>query len=243
MAGGLGRAGPVRTKRSTTDLLTEYDERTEALILAELGTRFPGEPILAEESGRQGSGSSLWVIDPLDGTTNFAHGIPFYCVSIAWLLNDRPRVGVVYAPALDELFAVTGDSPATLNGAQLQVSDRDQLDQALLVTGFPYDVRTRPDNNLDHYRRLALRSRAVRRMGSAALDLAYVAAGRFDGYWEVETHPWDFAAGSLMVEQAGGQVTTLAGERPRATQSTSVVATNGRIHAALLSELGSDPVS
>ena len=240
---GLGHAGQVRTKRSATDLLTEFDLKAEGYILDQLRGRFPGEAILAEELGRQGEGDSLWVVDPLDGTTNFAHGIPFYCVSMAWVAGGQPRVGVIYAPALAELFTGVHGGPAKRNSETLQVSDRDDLDASLLVTGFPYDVRTRPDNNLDNYRRLALRSRAVRRMGSAALDLAYVAAGRFDGYWEVETHPWDFAAGALLVECAGGRLTTLGGDRPLATHSTSVVATNGRIHDQLLTALSSAEAS
>jgi myo-inositol-1(or 4)-monophosphatase len=241
LLGSDGHAGEVGTKSSPVDLVTEVDLASETFLLDQIQSAFPQDAVLAEESGRHGTGSYCWVLDPLDGTTNYAHGLPFYCVSIACLLEGRPILGVVYAPVLDELFRASESSPSQRNATAIRVSEQDDLNSALMVTGFPYDVRTRVDNNLDHYRDFALRTLAVRRFGSAALDLCYVAAGGFDGYWEVETHPWDFAAGALIVRQAGGTVTQMDGNRPDWQRSCSIVATNGAIHRPVLSLLASSP--
>lgn len=235
---GQGKIDQVRLKGTEVDLVTEYDEQADEMILDRLQEAYPGEAILTEETGTHGGGDVRWVIDPLDGTTNFAHGIPFYCISIAHLRAGQPVLGVVYAPALSELFTVREGNLPHLNDEPLSVSGTSELGQALLVTGFPYDLRTRADNNLDHYSNLALKTRGVRRMGSAALDLCYVAAGRFDGYWELDSRPWDLAAGSLAVLQAGGVVTTLSGDRPDFTRTSSLVASNGLLHPVLLAELG-----
>jgi myo-inositol-1(or 4)-monophosphatase len=234
---GKGRIDHLRMKGSEVNLVTEFDERAEAVILERIQSQYPGEAILTEETGVHGTGGIRWVVDPLDGTTNFAHGIPFYCVSIAYLEGEEPVLGVVYAPNLGELFTVIRGSAPRLNQEPLAVSSTSTLGQALLVTGFPYDVRSRKDNNLDHYSNLALKTRAVRRMGSAALELCYVAAGRFDGYWELETNPWDLAAGALAVLEAGGRISTLAGEPPSYTRTSSMLASNGLLHPVLLSEL------
>jgi len=214
LLGMVGSSLDVRRK-GEVDLVTRADRASEERILERVRERFPDHAILAEESGRRPSTDGapyLWVIDPLDGTTNFAHGLPIWSVSIGVLREGRPIVGVVHDPTRDECFtAVRGDG-ARLNGEPLRVSSAADLDEALLVTGFPYDIRTSPVNNLDHFERFMLRARAVRRLGSAALDLCYVAAGRFDAFWELKLHPWDVAAGALLVEEAGGRVTRFDGE-------------------------------
>ncbi len=178
-----------------------------------------------------------WLIDPLDGTTNFAHGLPFFSVSIALMQGQSVQFGLVYEPQRDELFQAVRGEGSTLNGDLVSVSKTRELGESLLVTGFPYDIRTNPDNNLDHYNHLAVRSRGVRRLGSAALDLAYVAAGRLDGYWELRLNPWDWAAGVLLVQEAGGKVSTFTGNEVVITRPDTLAATNGLIHDQLLSEL------
>lgn len=227
---GQGKASEVRTKASTTDLLTEYDLKAEELILARIREAYPEEGILSEEAGAEGPQESVWIVDPLDGTTNFAHGLPIFSVSIAHVQEDRPTVAVVHAPLLGETFTATAGAGSALNDKPLRVSTTSELQQSLLVTGFPYNVQTRPDNNLDNYAKFSLRTRAVRRLGSAAVDLCYVGAGRFDGYWEVETSPWDFAAGMLVIQEAGGKVTRVDGSPPPFTERSSILATNGLLH-------------
>jgi myo-inositol-1(or 4)-monophosphatase len=211
-AGGLlrtfvGEALDVRLK-GDVDLVTRADRASESLILSAIRERFPEHEILAEESGGVGAlrrGQTLWVVDPLDGTTNFAHGVPIWSVSIGVLKDGEPIAGVVYDPSREECFTAARGQGAFLNGRRIRVSPCAELGRALLVTGFPYDIRTSPVNNLDHFARFMLRSRAVRRLGSAALDLAWVAAGRFDAFWELKLHPWDLAAGLLLVTEAGGE--------------------------------------
>jgi myo-inositol-1(or 4)-monophosphatase len=223
--------------KGEVDLVTEYDLRAERLLTQALREAYPGDAILAEEGGRSGSGDLTWVVDPLDGTTNFAHGLPIFCVSIACLQDHNPLLGVVYDPLRDELFAAGASGGATLNDHSLRVSKTTRLDQSLLVTGFPYDIRTNPENNLNHYAHFAVRSLGVRRLGSAALDLAYVACGRFDGFWEFRLSAWDFAAGLLLVREAGGTVTRADGGADVFAEPTSILATNGRIHAGMLEGL------
>jgi myo-inositol-1(or 4)-monophosphatase len=223
--------------KGAVDLVTEYDLRAEQLLTQAIRQASPTDAILAEEGGASGAGELTWVIDPLDGTTNFARGVPFFCVSIACVQNRRPVLGVVYDPMRDELFTASTGGGTTLNGRPLTVSQTGSLDKSLLVTGFPYDIRTNPDNNLSQYALLSVRSLGVRRLGSAALDLAYVAAGRFDGFWEFRLSPWDFAAGMLLVPEAGGRVTRADGGPDVFREPTSILATNGRIHEAMLGSL------
>jgi myo-inositol-1(or 4)-monophosphatase len=228
----------VRAKTTPINLVTEVDHACERLVVEGIETERPGDAILAEEgSGRDREGAAWrWVIDPLDGTTNYAHGYPRFCVSIGVERDSVRSVGVVYDPLLDELYTAVRGRGAFLGRRRLAVSETKSLDQALLATGFAYDVRKSPEDNLDHFAALVKRSRAVRRDGSAALDLCYVAAGRFDGFWELKLHPWDVAAGLLLVEEAGGSASDLRGG-PAPRSGRELLASNGRIHAALLDAL------
>ena len=231
--------GPRRIvyKDSPTNLVTEMDARAEALIVDGLLGAFPGDAILAEERGAQaGRSGRRWIIDPLDGTTNYAHGLPAYAVSIALEAAGRVELGVIYDPSHDELYVAERGGGAFCNDTRLAVSSRDTLDTSLLTTGFPYDIRVNPDNNLREYAVFATRSRAVRRFGSAVIDLAWVACGRYDGFWELRLGPWDVAAGGLLVEEAGGRVTSITGG-PIDIDKPTLVASNGRIHDAMLAIL------
>jgi myo-inositol-1(or 4)-monophosphatase len=235
---GYGRAH-VPEHKGRIDLVTEYDRRSERVVLDEIARRFPGHAVLAEESGAHaGSGAAdvRWIVDPLDGTTNFAHNYPFFCVSIAAEQDGRLAAGVVLDPVRDELFAAAAGHGATLNGALLRVSDVARVEDALLVTGFPYDVRERPERALPHFAAFLARAQAIRRDGSAALNLAYVACGRFDGFWEVSLSPWDVAAGTLLVREAGGLVTAYDGG-PFALDGRQVLASNGRVHEEMMQVL------
>ncbi|MEX0788674.1 MAG: inositol monophosphatase family protein [Anaerolineales bacterium] len=246
---GYGHARDIGLK-GEIDLVTEYDLRSEKTLVAAVEKSYPGESILAEESGWSGAAEATgrWLIDPLDGTTNFAHGLPLFCVSIAWALGEDTWVGVVYDPVRHELFhAVHGGGawlgPPGQDPRRLHVTAESDLGLSLLVTGFPYDIRTNPDNNLDHFAAFALQARGVRRLGSAALDLSYVAAGRFDGYWELRLNPWDWAAGVLLVREAGGVVTRVDGGEDLFRPPTSLVAANRELHTAMLKRLGVSPES
>src|SRR5438128_3730928 len=211
----------------------ERDAQCEALIVDRLRSAFAGDAILAEETGTTaGRSGRRWIVDPLDGTTNYAHGLPIYAVSIALEVDHRVVLGVVYDPTRDELFVAERGRGATVNDVALAVSDTATLDESLLATGFPYNIRE-SHANLAEFTAFTLRSRAVRRLGSAVLYCAWVAAGRFDGYWEQTTGPWDVAAGSLLIEEAGGRVTDLVG-KPLDLDKPSIVASNGNIHAAML---------
>lgn len=219
----------VRSKSSEIDLLTQADLASESLILNRIRERFPGHAILSEEAGQSGSHDYYWVVDPLDGTVNFAHGMPHYCVSIALRRGFETIAGVVYDPERDELFWAERGAGAYLrraNGSErrLRVGSARNLQESLLATGFPYDRATNPANNLAEFNRIILRVRGVRRAGSAALDLAYVAAGRYDGYWEYRMKPWDTAAAALMVTEAGGALVTLDGGVWDPWQDTTVAA-------------------
>ena len=236
---GFGHVKQIRRK-GAVDLVTEYDLRSERLILEAIRRAFPQDAILSEEAGQVSLGDVCWMVDPLDGTTNFAHDLPMFCVSIACTQHGAPALGVIYDPLREELFQALAGGGASLNGEPLRVSETGSLQEALLVTGFPYDIRTNPRNNLDHYSRLALLSLGVRRLGSAALDLAYVAAGRFDGYWELRLNPWDWAAGVLLVQEAGGRATDFRGSEQVLVGADSLVATNGRVHDELRAALAQD---
>lgn len=230
-----GRVKP-KTKRTDIDLVTEADLASEALILERIATHFPKHSILAEESGELsvtgGDGNWKWIIDPLDGTTNFAHGYPCFCVNIALEHEGDLVIGVTYDPTRDEMFACERGGGATLNGKTINVSGTDELGSSLLVTGFPYDFKQREDPTR-HLKGFLMASRGVRRDGSAAIDLAYVACGRFDGFWEEGLNPWDVAAGVLMIEESGGSVTRYDGSKLSIYQPP-IVASNGIIHDEML---------
>lgn len=237
----------IATKSGAVDLVTDTDRAAERLILDRLQAAFPGHAVLAEESGALPAanprGGICWVIDPLDGTTNFAHGVPHFAVSIAAVRGPtatpdeqrgaRTLAGAVYDPMRDELFAACEDDAATLDGRPISVSRETALDASLLATGFPYDRRARLDEYLSFWRVLMPRVRDVRRIGAAALDLAWVACGRVDGFWEWRLKPWDVAAGRLIVQRAGGRATDFRGADP-GVEASETLATNGAIHDDLL---------
>lgn len=231
---GYGQVQSVELK-GAIDPVTIYDRRAEEYLTTTLRRMFPNHALFAEESGRSAAGDEYeWIIDPLDGTMNFAHGFPAFCVSLALARRGQVRVGVVYDPLRDELFAAEAGQGATLNGRPLRVSAETDLGHALLATGFAYDVRTNPHNNLAEFGHFQLRARGVRRAGSAALDCVYVAAGRLDGYWELGIQPWDVAAGALITQEAGGQVTTVTGEPYALATTRAVLFSNGHLHAQML---------
>ncbi len=223
--------------KGAVDPVTEVDRRSEAYLLDEIRRRFPNTRVLAEESGASGAGSDgLWYIDPLDGTVNYAHGVPIFAVSIAYAAAGEVTLGVVYDPLRDELFRAERGRGAWLNDRRLQVSSQTELRRSLLVTGFPYDILHTPRNNFDHFAHLARLTQGVRRLGSAALDLCYVAAGRFDGYWELKLSPWDLAAGGLIAAEAGALVTDLEGG-PDYLTTCSLLAAPPRLHPQILAAL------
>ncbi len=227
----------IAFKDSTINLVTEMDARAEELIVSRLAAAFPDDTILAEERGASaGRSGRRWIVDPLDGTTNYAHGLPIFSVSIALEVERRVELGVAYDPSLDELYIAERGRGATVNDQPLAVSATPTLEQSLLTTGFPYDIRETRETNLAEYAAFAVRCRGVRRLGSAVLDLAWLASGRLDGYWELRLGPWDIAAGSLFVEEAGGRVTNLVGG-PLDLDTPRVVASNGRIHGEMLAVL------
>jgi len=225
------------------DLVTSVDRECEQIVIDILAAAFPGHGCLAEERPPSGTGRDyLWLVDPLDGTTNYARGFPFFCVSVALAFRGKVLAGAVFNPLLKELFTARRGGGASLNGKGIAVTRRQRLGECFLATGFPYDIRRSRRNNLDHFSRFATRALAIRRAGSAALDLAYVAAGRFDGFWELKLKPWDMAAGSLLVEEAGGVVTG-RGKRPWSLGDRDIVASNGLIHGQLLALLEGSPPS
>ncbi len=250
-AGDLVREGYLeahteRQKGHSHNLVTETDIASEKLIVAELARRFPSHSIRAEEgggsTGREGDAADgeeiAWYVDPLDGTNNFAHGYPVFSVSLAAMRGNAVLVGVTYDPTRDEVFTAIAGEGAMLNGTGIEVSERSSLDASLVATGFPYDKQKNPDNNLAQFAQVVPNVRGIRRSGSAALDLAYVAAGRLDAYWERGTAAWDVAAGVLMVLEAGGRVTDYEGGAA-VVDGGRFVASNGRIHEALLERLSS----
>ncbi len=227
----------VDFKGDTNNLVTEVDRHCEKLIVERLRRDFPRSDILAEENTYAETGSQLkWIIDPLDGTTNYAHGFPWFCVSIALEIGGEIILGVIYHPVMDELFTVIKGQGSRLNGKVIRVSDRRPLCNSLLSTGFPYDRTRQNENNFNNFVNFQLSARGVRRVGSAALDLAYVASGRLDGYWEFKINPWDVAAGSLLVEEAGGKVSDFSG-RPYSVYDRRILASNGLIHDEMLETL------
>ena len=232
----LGNAGMIEFK-GEIDLVTEMDRRAEDLILGKIKENFPGHGVLTEESaGHTSSSGYRWIVDPLDGTTNYAHSLPVFCVSIAFEDEGSVIFGTVYDPVLDELFTAERGKGAYLNGRPINVSKTDGLPVSLLATGFPYDVRTSSNNNLDHFSDFAIRVQAIRRMGSAALDLCYTACGRFDAFWELKLRPWDVAAAGLIVEEAGGMITDFRGA-PFSVYGQETLASNGLIHENMIDVL------
>ncbi len=221
--------------KAAINLVTDADRQAEDCIVRTILSAHPSHRILAEERGQGGASDSRyqWIVDPLDGTTNFAHGFPFYSVSIGLEYDGECIVGVVLDPVRHELFTGMAGEGAFLNGKRLHVSRIESLDRSLLVTGFAYDIRDTSNNNLDHFSHISLHAQAVRRTGSAALDLCYVAAGRFDGYWEVKLSPWDMAAGIVIVREAGGLVSGFTSQM-FSLYGQELVATNGCIHNQLL---------
>jgi len=226
---GYGNVRHIKQK-GVIDLVTEFDKRSEEVILSAIQKEFPEHAILAEESGRNSITSEYqWVIDPLDGTTNFAHGIPIFCVTMALFQNNSPILGVTYDPLRDEMFTAQEGRGATLNNRPIHVSNLANLEQAVISTGFPYDLRSNPRNNLAQFVQFQLRTTAVRHLAAAALDCAWTAMGRLDGYWEFGVEPWDIGAGVLIVREAGGRVTSIAGDENFLAQS-SILVSNDLLH-------------
>lgn len=224
--------------KGVIDLVTEVDHQSEAYLLGEVRRDFPAHHIFSEESGViQGSNDHIWYIDPLDGTVNYAHQVPIFSVSIAYASNGTLTLGAVYDPMRDEMFSAARGRGAWLNGRPLKVSVTTELQKSLLVTGFPYDAWNTEQDNFANFVRFAKLTQGVRRLGSAALDLCYVAAGRFDGFWELALKPWDVAAGGLVCEEAGARVTNIRGEADYISPPQSVVAATPGIHARMLAEL------
>jgi len=222
-------------KKGIIDLVTEVDVAVERMFRDLIAERFPGHAVLAEElgGGAAAPAGPCWVFDPIDGTTNFAHGLPIFCASLAFEVDGVGEVAAVYDPTRRELFTAERGGGAFLNGRPIRVSAARDLVDAMLVTGFPYDVHARVDEIVGLFAAFVGRARAVRRLGSAAIDLCYVAAGRMDGFWESDLKAWDIAGGALLVAEAGGRVTTLAGQ-PFASREGHILATNGLLHDAML---------
>jgi myo-inositol-1(or 4)-monophosphatase len=228
-------------KKGAIDLVTQIDRDVERMFRALVAERFPDHVVLAEEFEKTGErhrdAEYTWVFDPVDGTTNYAHGLPIFCCACSLERHGRPIVGAIYDPSRRELFTAERGLGAWLNGAPLRVSAATTLIDSLLCTGFPYSVQHDSGYLLDLFGEFLRSARAVRRLGSAAIDMAYVAAGRLDGFWEVKLNPWDVSAGALIVEEAGGQVSGLVGQ-PFDSRTGEVVASNGRIHAAMVEVIG-----
>lgn len=232
---GYGKEHQV-DRKGRIDLVTEMDRKAEAFLMDQILSTFPGHQILTEETGEiKGQAGCTWYIDPLDGTTNYAHHMPTFAVSLAFSSEGQMQLGVVYDPMRDECFSAEKGRGAWLNGQPIRVGQADQLLHALLVTGFPYDLE-RIEKNLVCFAHFSRLSQGVRRLGSAALDLCYIAAGRVDGYWEQTLQAWDLAAGSLIVEEAGGVVTSIQGDPNYIKPPYSILAANPNLHAQMLAE-------
>lgn len=225
------------TKKGERDLVTEADTRSEKIILDIISGHFPQDSILTEESGEYNHlPERVWIVDPLDGTTNFAHCFPFFAVSIALEVEGEVILGIVFNPCTGEYFEAAKGQGAFLNKKAIRVSESRTLEDSLLVTGFPYNIRENHERIIEHFRRMVLRAQGVRRLGSAALDLCYVGAGRLDGYWEEGLKPWDSAAGIVIAKEAGGRVSTYDGKSHVPYEKT-IVASNSFIHELMLEAL------
>ena len=220
-------------KKGPIDLVTQVDIEVETMFRGMISERYPDHAVLAEELERDTQASNIpqycWVFDPIDGTVNYAHGLPIFCASLALEIDGIAEVAAVYDPMREELFMAERGQGARLNGVPLEVSDAEIVLDSMLCTGFPYDVHQTVNEVVGLFGDFVSNARAVRRLGSAALDLCYVAAGRFDGFWEQRLHPWDMAAGALLVEEAGGRVTDMKGQ-PFSSRTGSIIASNGRVH-------------
>jgi len=241
-AGAILRAGYSKehevSYKGVIDLVTEIDHQSEEYLLGEVQKDFPDHHIFSEESGViQGNDEHIWYIDPLDGTVNYAHHIPIFSVSIAYAYKGVMTLGAVYDPMRDEMFLAERDKGATLNGKLIHVSSATDLQKSLLVTGFPYDAWNTEQDNFANFVKFAKLSQGVRRLGSAALDLCYVASGRFDGFWELALKPWDVAGGGLVCEEAGAHITNVDGKNDYISPPQSVLATTPGIHAHMFDEL------
>lgn len=241
-AGEILRAGYNKEHqvgyKGVIDLVTEIDHQSEKFLLDEVRRDFPEHHIFSEESGIiQGNADAVWYIDPLDGTVNYAHHVPIFCVSIAYASRGVLTLGAVYDPMRDEMFLAERGKGAHLNGHRLHASSATELQRSLLVTGFPYNAWNTPQDNFANFVKFGKLTQGVRRLGSAALDLCYVAAGRFDGFWEMSLNPWDVAAGGLMCEEAEASITNIRGEADYISPPQSVIACAPGIHARMLEEL------
>ena len=231
---GFGKSFKIEFKTGENNLVTEIDKASESLIVNFIKKNYPSHGILAEEGGSLNSNSEyIWVIDPLDGTTNFAHSLPIFAVSIGVQKNGETIAGVVYDIMSDIIYSAENNSGAYANEIKIKVSDRKILSQSMLVTGFPYDIKDNPGKAFERFELLTKESRAMRRLGSAAIDFCYVAKGVFDGFWEVHLHPWDICAGKLIVEEAGGMVSDFKG-KPIDIFSKKILSTNGKIHNQII---------
>ncbi|MFP4507391.1 MAG: inositol monophosphatase family protein [Candidatus Acetothermia bacterium] len=233
---GLGETRDISQKSGPTDLVTQFDHAAQDLISERIREKYPAHAILAEEEYDLEGNATKWIVDPLDGTTNYIYNYPLFCVSIAVEREGHLSVGVVHVPVINETFTAIRDEGAWLNGERINVSDTVDFSRSLLSTGFPYDEEMVPAA-LEAFSRLVREARGIRRDGAAAMDLSFVAAGRFDGFWELGLSPWDVAAGSLIVEESGGTVTDFDGEEYDLYESEGIVASNGKIHDELLQRL------
>lgn len=243
-AGALLRQGfdtefEIEPKKGNQNLVTEYDKASEKRILSIIFQHFPDHSVLSEECGDINKGNNVvtWIIDPLDGTVNFAHNIPIFSISIAVALEKQIVCGVVYQPITQELFMAEKGKGAYLNGKRLAVSTKNQLEKTIMATGFPYDVDKNPLFCIDRFAAIQAKGIPIRRLGSAAIDLCYVAAGRFDAFWEVGLNPWDMAAGKLLIEEAGGKVTHWDGSLHKIFCYDTILASNGLLHEKMLENL------
>ncbi len=226
----------IKTKSTERDLVTQADIESEKYIISAIQRHYPDHAILAEEHGRIGDSEYLWLIDPIDGTTNFAHSHPMFCIVIALAHNDKIILTAIYDPLRNELFSVEKGKGAFLNDQVIKVSSSSTLSSSVLVTGFPYDRATNPKNNMKEFCKIMPLVQGIRRSGSAALDMCYVACGRLDGYWEYHLNPWDFAGGVLLVREAGGVVSNIDGSE-WAMASNNVIAANKELHQEMFRAL------
>lgn len=236
---GFGSNFKISTKDGKHNLVTEYDQKVEDFLITSIKKKYPDHHFLAEESGyHEGNDESIqWIIDPIDGTVNFARNIPMFCISIAVAYKGKVISGVIYNPIVGEMFCAKKGAPSTFNNTTISVTDVDQLTNATIATGFPYNVEDNPMHCIDQFAHIVKLGIPIRRIGSAAIDLAYVACGRFDAFWEVVLNPWDYAAGQLILKQANGMITNLEGVELDITKPQSIVASNSKLHTQVLTHL------